>query len=121
MQKFYNKSLAVKYLAKRIKFFAVLFFASLFSITSIANVYNVTNTTDGHATNQLRGAIEDADALGGTHTINVATGTYILTLGQIVFGNKDHRMISAWRKHQQILILLSVDIPRIFMCIRSSH
>ena len=58
MQKFYNKSLAVKYLAKRIKFFAVLFFASLFSITSIANVYNVTNTTDGHATNQLRGQLK---------------------------------------------------------------
>ena len=87
MQKFYNKSLAVKYLVKRIKFFAVLFFASLFSITSVANVYNVTNTTDGLGLNQLRGAIMDADALGGTHTINVAAGTYTLTLGEIVFGN----------------------------------
>jgi len=87
MQKFYNKSLAVKDLTKRIKFFAVLFFATFLSVTTVANVYYVTNTTDGFALNQLRGAILDADALGGTHTINVAAGTYTLTLGEIVFGN----------------------------------
>ena len=29
----------------------------------------------------------DADALGGTHTINVAAGIYTLTLGEIIFGN----------------------------------
>jgi hypothetical protein len=87
MQKLYNKISAVKNITKRIKIFGVLFFASLISITSAANVYNVTNTTDGHATNQLRGAIEAADALGGTHTINVAAGTYLLTLGEITFGN----------------------------------
>ena len=87
MQKFYNKSLAVKDLTKRIKFFAVLFFATFLSVTTVANVYYVTNTTDGFALNQLRGAILDADALGGTHTIYVAAGTYTLTLGEIIFGN----------------------------------
>lgn len=54
---------------------------------SSANIYNVTLTTDGHSTNQLRGAIEAADALGGTHTINLPAGTYNLTLGEISFGN----------------------------------
>src|SRR5688572_18335742 len=87
MQKFYNKNLSVNAFNKRIKFFAVLFFATLLSVTTAANVYNVTNTTDGFALNQLRGAILDADALGGTHTINVAAGTYTLTLGEIIFGN----------------------------------
>ncbi len=87
MQKLYNKILAVKAFTKRIKFFAVLFFVSLSSVTSVANVYNVTNTTDGYGLNQLRGALMDADALGGTHTINVAEGTYVLTLGEITFGN----------------------------------
>jgi Ig-like domain CHU_C associated/Secretion system C-terminal sorting domain len=87
MQKFYNKNLSVKGFTKRVKIFAVLFFTTLLSVTAVANVYNVTNTTDGLALNQLRGAILDADALGGTHTINVAAGTYILTLGEITFGN----------------------------------
>src|SRR6185436_19291514 len=87
MQKFYIGNLSVKVFTKSIKFFAVLFFATLLSVTAIAQDYNVTNTTDGHATNQLRGAIEAADVAGGTHTINVAAGTYILTLGEITFGN----------------------------------
>src|SRR5688572_798658 len=87
MQKFYNKNLIVKGYTKRIKFFAVIFFATLLSVTTVANVFNVTITTDGIAPNQLRGAIMAADALGGTHTINVAAGTYTLILGQIVFGN----------------------------------
>src|SRR4030095_1303765 len=87
MQKFYNKNLTVKAFTKRIKVFAVLFIAIILSATTVANVYNVTNTTDGFALNQLRGAILDADALGGTHTINVAAGTYTLTLGEITFGN----------------------------------
>ena len=87
MQKFYTKNLIVNAFTKRIKIFAVLFFAILLSATTLATVYNVTNTTDGFGLNQLRGAILDADAAGGTHTINVAAGTYILTLGEITFGN----------------------------------
>ena len=87
MQKVHNQLLIVNAFTKRIKFFAILFFATLISLTTLANVYNVTNTADGIGLNQLRGAILDADALGGTHTINVAAGTYTLTLGEIIFGN----------------------------------
>ncbi len=54
-----------------------------------ADTFNVTQTTDGNATSQLRGAILAADALGGgPHTINVPAGTYNLTLGPIVFGSQ---------------------------------
>ena len=81
------KNCAGRIFFKGIKTFAVLIFLTFLSVTAFANVYNVTNTTDGFALNQLRGAILDADALGGTHTINVAAGTYTLTLGEIVFGN----------------------------------
>lgn len=87
MQKFSIQNLSVKTFTKRIKFFAILFFATLVYVKTAATVYNVTDVIDGHAVNQLRGAIEAADAAGGTHTINVAAGTYILTLGQITFGN----------------------------------
>ena len=87
MQKFSIQNLSVKTFTKRIKFFAILFFATLVYVKTAATVYNVTDVSDGHAVNQLRGAIEAADAAGGTHTINVAAGTYILTLGQITFGN----------------------------------
>ncbi len=87
MQKFYNKNLSLKAFTKRVKIFALFFIIPLLSVTAFANTYNVTDVTDGHATNQLRGAIEAADAAGGSHTINVAAGTYVLTLGQITFGN----------------------------------
>ena len=54
-----------------------------------ANTFNVTQTTDGNAASQLRGAILAADALGGgPHTINVPAGTYDLTLGPIAFGSQ---------------------------------
>src|SRR5687767_8743077 len=92
MQKFYNKNLSVKGFTKRIKFFVFLLSTTLLSVTAVANVYNVTNTADGLALNQLRGAILNADALGGTHTINVAAGTYVLTLGQITFGNTNQNI-----------------------------
>src|SRR4026207_177862 len=106
MQKSYNKNLSVKGFTKRIKFFVFLLSATLLSLTAVANVYNVTTTTDfaytsiNNATGQitvgaagsvgqvtLRSAIQAADALGGTHTINVPAGTYTLTQKQIVFGN----------------------------------
>jgi len=60
----------------------------LYSVASFCNVYNVSVVTDGNATNQLRGAILAASAAGaGPHTINVAAGTYNLTMGEISFGN----------------------------------
>jgi hypothetical protein len=73
---------------KHIKFFVLFIGTGIFSATTLANVYNVTNTADGNALNQLRGAILAADAAGpGPHTINVAAGTYTLTLGTIILGN----------------------------------
>ncbi|MEO7305969.1 MAG: T9SS type A sorting domain-containing protein [Ferruginibacter sp.] len=81
------KNCGARVFIKRIKTFALVIFSIFMSVTAVANVYNVTNTTDGFGLNQLRGAIIDADALGGTHTINVAAGTYILTLGEIILGN----------------------------------
>ena len=60
----------------------------LLPMLTYANVYTVTSTTDGNATNQLRGAIAAADAAGGTNTINISAGTYTLTLGAISFGNR---------------------------------
>lgn len=54
-----------------------------------ANVFNVTQTSDGNDPSQLRGAILAADALGGgPHTINVPAGIYNLTLGTIDFGTQ---------------------------------
>ena len=78
----------------RFRFFfcLIMFLITLPSASSFATTYNVTNTADGSATNQLRGAILDADAAGGTHTINVAAGTYTLTLGEITFGNKSENI-----------------------------
>src|SRR4030095_273087 len=104
MQKSYNKNLSVKGFTKRIKFFVLLLSTTFLSLTAVANVYNVTTTTDfaytsiNNATGQitvgsgvgqvtLRSAIQAADALGGTHTINVPAGTYTITRKQIVFGN----------------------------------
>jgi len=62
-------------------------FLTAFTIKAKANTYNVSQTSDGHDVTQLRGAIEAADAAGGTHTIIVPAGTYNLTLGEITFGN----------------------------------
>lgn len=61
-----------------------LFFLFL-PVAAYSDTYNVTVTTDGNATNQLRGAIAAAVANSlGPHTINVSAGTYNLTLGPIV-------------------------------------
>ncbi|MGG7661850.1 T9SS type A sorting domain-containing protein [Dyadobacter sp. BHUBP1] len=62
---------------------------AILDIPAIADTFNVTQTTDGTATFQLRGAILAADALGGgPHTINLPAGTYNLTMGPIVFGSQ---------------------------------
>lgn len=58
------------------------------SLRSFAIDYNVNVTTDGNGVNQLRGAIAAAVADGaGPHRINMAAGTYDITMGQITFGN----------------------------------
>ncbi|MGC4130384.1 MAG: choice-of-anchor Q domain-containing protein [Bergeyella sp.] len=86
-----------------------------FANTAFATVYNVTNTSDGTATNQLRGAIMAADAAGGTHTINVAAGTYNLTMGQIQFGNTAQNIsIVGVGSGQTIINMTTTNQNRIF-------
>jgi hypothetical protein len=87
MQKLYKKYCSERGFRQSVRLFVFLFVYALLSVPTFAAVFNVTNTTDGPATTQLRGAIAAADAAGGTHTINVAAGNYILTLGTISFGN----------------------------------
>ncbi|MBD2702656.1 hypothetical protein IC229_18565 [Spirosoma sp. BT702] len=77
-------------IAIRIAFFVLL------SLSGRAQNYTVTTTMDGTSasgTVNLRGAILAADAAGGSHTITVPAGTYNLTLGAIVFGNKAQNII----------------------------
>jgi hypothetical protein len=88
MKNVYNKKSSLTCFQTSAKMLAVFSFLMFLSYLSFANVYPVSSTTDGHAVNQLRGAIEAADAAGGgPHTITVPAGTYNLILGQIVFGN----------------------------------
>ena len=103
MQKFYNKNLCVKGFTKRIKFFVLLLSTTLVSVTSVANVYVTTTFTDpvftavNNATGaitagagiglvSLRSALKAADNLGGTHTITLGTGTYLLD-GSTIYAN----------------------------------
>ena len=60
----------------------------LLPVSGYAIVYTVNSTTDGTALNELRGALMDADSHGGTHTINLSAGTYVLTGGSILFGSE---------------------------------
>src|SRR4051812_49146534 len=63
----------------------------LMRFSAQANTYTVNTTADGTSSSgtvNLRGALLAADALGGTHTINLPAGTYNLTLGTITFGNR---------------------------------
>jgi len=53
---------------------------------AIATDFVVTNTTDGNATNQLRGALLAAAASAGPHNISLSAGTFTLTNGQIIIG-----------------------------------
>ncbi len=46
MQKFYNKNFGVKGFTKSVKTFAVLFFTTLLSVKTVANVYVPTTFTD---------------------------------------------------------------------------
>lgn len=75
------------FFASKLLAFSILF-ASLIT-GAYANTFNVTQTSDGNAATQLRGAILAADALGGgPHTINVPAGTYDLTDRTIEFGTQ---------------------------------
>jgi hypothetical protein len=62
-----------------------------------ANTYNVTNTADGAGTvtlvsgsiynaSTLRAAVNAANAAAGPHTVNIPSGTYNLTLGELQVG-----------------------------------
>ncbi len=103
MQKSYNKNLSVKGFTKRIKFFVFLLSITLLSLTSVANVYVTTTFTDpvfttvntatgaitggaGIGLVSLRSALKAADILGGTHTITLGTGTYLLD-GSTTYAN----------------------------------
>jgi len=95
------------------KLTAALFFTTLLSVTAEANVYVPTTFTDpafttiNNATGvitggagigliSLRSALTAADALGGTHTITLSTGTYNLTQAipnrQITIGNTNQNI-----------------------------
>lgn len=72
--------------------------AAVFTVNSPLNAHDA-DTTDGicddgagHCT--LRAALEQADQLGGTNTINVPTGTYLLdaALGPLVTGNSSNNL-----------------------------
>lgn len=78
------------------KYFRLLLAACLhlICIQSGATTYNVTVTTDGHSTNQLRGAFESANASAGPHTINIAAGIYTLTLGQLFIGDVSNQSVT---------------------------
>jgi len=86
------------------------------SNSAYAITYNVTNTTDGMATNQLRGAILAADAAGGgPHVINVPAGTYNLTMGTIHFGNNAQNIsIIGAGLGQTIISMTNTNRDRIF-------
>src|SRR5688572_7885799 len=103
MQKFYNKNLSVKAITKRIKFFVFLLSTTLLSATAVAQNYATTTFTDpvftavNNATGaitagagvgliSLRSALKAADNLGGSHTITLGTGTYLLD-GSTTYAN----------------------------------
>lgn len=96
--------------------FTGLFFLAILVSCQVMAQYNVTVTTDGSATNQLRGAIVAADAAGGTSTINVAAGTYNLTLGEITFGRRAQNItITGAGSASTIINMTSTLQDRIFL------
>jgi hypothetical protein len=101
---------------KLVQYLSLLCLSVAGSIQAGANIYNVTQTSDGHATTQLRGALEAADALGGTHTINLPAGTYNLTLGTIAFGNNAQNItIIGAGSSSTIINMTSTAQDRIFL------
>jgi len=105
MKHLHKKENLLMTLSSKVRMICLLLAVFLgFAGTVSALTYNVTSTTDfaytsinnntgvitaGAGVGQvtLRSAIQGADALGGTHTINVPAGTYNLVRGSIIFGN----------------------------------
>ncbi len=82
------------------KIFSLLFFLLLFTFTlkSHAATFTVDTTSDTNDANpgdgtcadingecSLRAAIEESNALGGSNTITIPAGTYLITLGAVPF------------------------------------
>ncbi len=104
---------------------------SLFAVSVLtAATFNVNTFVDSHAANpasgsgfdaggnvSLRSAIETADSIGGTNTINLPEGTYTLTLGEIKFGNKaqDLTISGAGNPVNTIILMSSTSTDRIFL------
>lgn len=111
------------------KYKSWLYIILFFSSPVFAGTITVTTgyTADTHATNlftgqdgsgsvSLRGAIEAADNLGGTTTIVVPAGTYNLSLGEIIFGNKSENItINGADSSATIINMTSVNQDRIFL------
>lgn len=87
-----SRKFGVKTNIRDTKIFGVLIFLTVFSTTLFANTYlpntfadpaittlnNATGEINGGSTISLRSALMAADNLGGTHTITLGTGTYLL-------------------------------------------
>ncbi len=71
---------------KWLKLLSVFVCLQFFTQQLYAQNYTVSLTSDGNATNQLRGALVTAGGITGSHIITVNAGTYTLTSGEIDFG-----------------------------------
>jgi hypothetical protein len=85
---------------------------------SFSTVFFVNSTADDSTlVNTLRGAIRQAELSGGTNTINVAAGTYTLTEGSILFGNKAETItiVGAGASTTRIIMGTGFNQDRIFL------
>lgn len=63
---------------RKISILAAFVLLMLLSLAASANNYTVSNTLDGNAANQLRGALVAAGGIAGTHVVTVNAGIYNL-------------------------------------------
>lgn len=74
------------------KIFANTYAPNTFTDPVITSINNATGAINGGSTISLRSALTAADNLGGTHIVNLSTGTYVLTQAipnrQITIGNR---------------------------------
>jgi hypothetical protein len=100
MQHFDKTNTMKSHLLHHIKAGLLFVFAMVLTLTVSATVFNVNTTNDTHAVNpaagtgldasgniSFRSALEAANAVGGTHTVNLQALTYNLTLGEITIGD----------------------------------